>query len=203
MKGTLARVSFIQIRRPKMRKATLILLCGAVMVGLYSCKTAPTSEESRRILDTETNATMSIFTETDPGIQHFFDTAYGYAVFPKVYKGGFWVGGAYGRGQVYRQKQLIGYSSLTQASVGFSFGGEYFREVIFFNSESEFNNFISGQYSFSGQVTGVALTTGVAAKATYQNGVLVFVAAQKGLMIDVSLAGQKFEFVSLAVAQEQ
>ena len=186
-----------------MRKAALILLYSAVMLGLYGCKTAPTTEESRNILNAETDAAISVFKETDPGIQNFFDTAYGYAVFPKVYKGGFWVGGAYGRGQVYRQNQMIGYSSMTQASLGFSFGGEYFREVIFFNSEPEFNNFISGQYSFSGQVTGVALDKGVAAKATYQNGVLVFVTSQKGLMIDVSLAGQKFEFVSLSIAQQQ
>ena len=39
----------------------------------------------------------------------FFAKSYGYAVFPKVYKGAFFVGGAYGKGQVFekgRQRQL-------------------------------------------------------------------------------------------------
>ena len=181
----------------------LAILLGAVMMSFVGCKTAPTTSESRDVLNAETTEAVSVFKAKDPGIQHFFDTAYGYAVFPRIYKGGFWVGGAYGRGQVYRQKELIGYSSMTQASLGFTFGGEYFMEVIFFNSKPEFDDFISGQYSLSGQVTGVALTEGVAAKATYQNGVLIFVSSQKGLMVDVSVAGQKFEFVSLSIAKQQ
>ncbi len=186
-----------------MRYLNLAILLGVTIISVSGCKTAPTGQEARNVLNAETNEAISVFKIRDPGIQHFFDTAYGYAVFPKVYKGGFWVGGAYGRGQVYQQNNLIGYSSLTQATVGFTFGGEYFREVVFFNSKSDFDNFISGQYTFSGQVTGVALTTGVAEKANYQNGVLVFIIAQKGLMIDVSLGGQKFEFVPMNIAEKQ
>jgi hypothetical protein len=33
----------------------------------------------------------------------FFRDAYGYAVFPKIGKGGIGLGGAYGKGRVYRQ----------------------------------------------------------------------------------------------------
>jgi lipid-binding SYLF domain-containing protein len=186
-----------------MRNMKSAILFSVVIMSLSGCKTAPTTKESRDVLNAETIEAISVFNTKDPGIQHFFDTAYGYAVFPRIYKGGFWVGGAYGRGQVYRQKELIGYSSMTQASLGFSFGGEYFREVIFFDSKPEFDNFVSGQYALSGQVTGVAISAGVAAKATYQNGVLVFMTSQKGLMVDVSVAGQKFEFVPLSIAQQQ
>ena len=177
-----------------MKNAKSIVLCSIVMMVLSGCKTAPTTEEARNVLNAEVNEAISVFKTRDSGIQHYFDTSYGYAVFPKVYKGGFWIGGAYGKGQVYKQKELTGYSSLTQATVGFSFGGEYFREIIFFAEKPEYDAFCSGQYTFSAQVTGVALTEGAAAKANYQNGVLVFVIAQKGLMIDISLGGQKFEY---------
>jgi len=35
-----------------------------------------------------------------PVVQPFFEDAYGYAVFPRVGKGGIGIGGAYGKGQV-------------------------------------------------------------------------------------------------------
>ena len=113
----------------------------------------------------------------------------------------FWVGGAYGKGQVYKQDILTGYSSLSQATIGLSFGGEYFREIVFFSTESEYDQFCSEEFTFSAQVTGVALTEGAAAKADYENGVAVFVIAQKGLMIDASLGGQKFEFTPVSVVK--
>jgi hypothetical protein len=53
----------------------------------------------------------------------------------------------------------------------------------------------SGEYTFSAQVTGVALTAGAAAKADYRGGVVVFVVSGTGLMVDASLGGQKFSYV--------
>ena len=38
----------------------------------------------------------------------FFKTAYGYAVFPTIGKGGIGVGGAYGEGRVYEKGKYIG-----------------------------------------------------------------------------------------------
>ena len=40
----------------------------------------------------------------------------------------------------------------------------------------------------------MALTLGAAAKADYKDGMAVFVMADKGLMVDASLGGQKFKF---------
>ncbi len=170
------------------------MLCSLAMITLSGCSSVPKTKEARNVLNAEVIEAISVFKSQDPGIQKFFDTSYGYAVFPKVYKGAFWVGGGYGKGQVYRQNQMTGYSSMTQGTLGFSFGGEYFREIVFFSTQNEYNKFCSEEFTFSAQVTGVALTEGVAAKTNYQNGVVVFIIAQKGLMVDVSLGGQKFEF---------
>ena len=39
----------------------------------------------------------------DAGIANMFSSAYGYALFPTIGKAGFLVGGAYGKGRVYKQ----------------------------------------------------------------------------------------------------
>ncbi len=46
--------------------------------------------------------------ESDPSLTMWFDTAYAYAVFPKVGKGGFIVGGAGGKGIVIRGDTTVG-----------------------------------------------------------------------------------------------
>ena len=42
----------------------------------------------------------------------YFDTAHGYALFPTIGKGGIGIGGARGKGQVYREGTPIGVPSL-------------------------------------------------------------------------------------------
>ena len=50
--------------------------------------------------------TMAKFKEKDPTMKkRFFDTAYGYAVFPKIGKGGLILGGSQGTGMVYERKR--------------------------------------------------------------------------------------------------
>ena len=54
----------------------------------------------------------------------FFKTAYGYAVFPTIGKGGIGIGGAYGKGCVYAQGKRVGDTSMKQLSIGFQLGGQ-------------------------------------------------------------------------------
>ena len=59
---------------------------------------------------------------------NFFKTAYGYAVFPTIGKGGLGIGGAFGKGRVYRGGALVGDVSMTQLSLGFQFGGQAYSD---------------------------------------------------------------------------
>ncbi len=172
------------------------MLIASVMI--FGCQTVPKSPEARQVLSSEVDQAIAIFKQRDPDIQRFFNDSYGYAVFPKVYKGAFWIGGAYGKGEVYAQDQLLGFSSLSAGTIGFSFGGEYFREIIFFRDQRHLEDFISGDYEFSAQATAVGLTSGAAAKSDYQDGYAVFIIAESGLMVDASIGGQKFTFVPKA-----
>lgn len=149
----------------------------------------------------------------------FFNSAYGYAVFPTIGKGGFGLGGAHGRGRVYVAGQHVADSSMTQVTVGFQLGGQAFSQIIFFENQGAFQDFATGNFEFSAQATAVAITAGVSAEANtggglsagasggqndattthggYRKGMATFTIAKGGLMYEASLGGQKFSYSKL------
>jgi len=144
----------------------------------------------------------------------FFRSSYGYAVFPTVGKAGFIVGGAHGKGRVYRHGRRVGDTTVTQVSVGFQAGGQAYSEIIFFQTKLDLARFESGKFALGAQASAVAITaaasaststegtsagaSGTEANATttgrYQDGIAVFTIAKGGLMYEAAVAGQKFTF---------
>lgn len=141
---------------------------------------------------------IALFKKTDPSIAKFFDTAVGYAVFPTVYKAGFEVGGAYGKGILYEKGAATGEASLIQATIGFQLGGQAYSEIIFFESPQTLRDFKQGQFALSAQVSAVAAAEGAAKTARYRQGVAVFTVAKGGLMYEATVGGQKFSFEPFA-----
>lgn len=133
-------------------------------------------------------------TTNDPGVQRFFDTSYGYAVFPNVGKGGFVVGGAHGNGLVYEQGALVGKAELKQVNVGLQMGGQSYIQVLFFQGEEDLDRFKANKVEFSGQASAVAITEGASADIDYAKGVAVITKAKGGLMYEASLGGQEFDY---------
>jgi len=179
---------------------TIVWVCALAAAGvilLGGCSTAPKSAVGRENLDTEVQASVQTARNTDPGLQKFFDTASGYAVFPKVGKGAWVVGGAYGRGELFQGGQKAGYCSLTQASVGLAAGGQEYTEIIFFETPEAVNKFKAGDFTFAAQASAVALKSGAAANAKYSDNVLAFTLGQAGLMVEASIGGQKFSYQPL------
>jgi lipid-binding SYLF domain-containing protein len=161
---------------------------------LAGCSTAPKSVSGREELSTQVQTALQTARQTDPGLQRFFDTASGYAVFPNVGKGAVGVGGAYGRGQLFQNGQAVGYCSLTQASVGLALGGQAYTELIFFEDQPALDRFKSGNYTFAAQASAVALKSGASTNARYADGVAVFTMGEAGLMVEASVGGQKFSY---------
>ncbi len=179
---------------------TIVLMCALVAVGglfLSSCSTAPKSEAKRESLDTQAEAAIQVAKTTDPGMQKFFDTAAGYAVFPSIGKAAWIVGGAYGKGLLYENGRQVGYCDMTQASVGLAWGGQAYTEIIFFETPEALNKFKAGQLALAAQASAVAVTAGASANAKYANGVLVFTRGEAGLMVEASVGGQKFSYQPL------
>jgi len=177
-----------------MKKDFLFLLTG-VGIFLAGCATAPERAEGKAVLSAEVKEAIAAFKAKDPTIERFFGDSQGYAVLPKIGKGAFIFGGAYGQGEVYRNGVLIGYCSVSQATVGASVGGESFREIIFFRTHADMKEFLTGEFTFAAQATAVAMDAGTATKADYRDGLAVFVMTDKGLMVDASLGGQKFKYL--------
>lgn len=140
---------------------------------------------------------IRLFKQSDSSIGKLFKESYGYAVFPKVGKGGFGIGGAYGKGEVYERGKRIGTASLSQVTIGFQLGGQAYIEVIFFEDKESLDNFKSSKFALSAQASAVAAAEGAAANAKYELGVAIFTLARGGLMFEASVGGQKFKFAPL------
>lgn len=184
--------------RTKVNRTTSVAVLAAALAGasvaLTACETAPKSQSERLQLQDDAQATIREFKAKDAGIQRFFDTAHAYAVFPEITKGGAIIGGAYGRGAVYQNGRFVGYADVSQGSIGAQLGGQAWRQIIFFESSREFDNFKRGNFAFSANASAVAADKGGAAAANYADGVVVFVLTSGGLMVDASLGGQNFDF---------
>jgi lipid-binding SYLF domain-containing protein len=144
----------------------------------------------------------------------FLGTAYGYAVFPNIGKGGVGVGGAFGKGRVYAKGKYVGNTSMTQITVGLQLGGQAYRQIIFFEDERAFKEFTGGNFEFGAEASAVAITASAGAKANtagssagasagqrdaksvgaYHKGMATFTVAKGGLMYEASVGGQKFTY---------
>jgi lipid-binding SYLF domain-containing protein len=172
-----------------------ILLVLAVIAGLMvSCATAPSSSEDKQALITEAATRMQQMGAEDPAVGEMVKRGYGYSLFPKVGKGGLGIGGAYGRGVVYEQGRHIGYSDLTQGSVGLQAGGQTFSELVVFENKSALERFKEGKLDFAADASAVVLKSGVATNARFVNGVAVVVSPIGGAMLEAALGGQQFTY---------
>ncbi len=145
----------------------------------------------------------------------FFSTAYGYAVFPTIGKGGLIVGGAHGSGHVYEKGKYIGNTSVTQLSIGFQAGGQAYSQIVFFEDKRALDEFTNGNFEFEAGVSAVAITAAAGANAgtqgasagasggkkdattvgsAYYKGMAVFTIVKGGAMYQATVAGQKFTF---------
>lgn len=169
----------------------------AALVATGCASTNPPTGASRDVLVEHVENAVAEIKKSDEGINHFFDDAYGYAVYPSVGKGAIGIGGANGRGLVYEEKQLVGYSTVTQATIGLQLGGQSYIEVIFFKAKIDLDHFKEANYEFDAQATAVAATAGASADAAYSHGIVVFTKIRGGLMFEASIGGQKFTYSPL------
>ena len=147
-------------------------------------------------LQNEVKDAIKVFADGNPKMEDHFHKAYGFAVFPKITKGGLGIGGAGGHGLVFDDKTVIGESKLSQATFGLQAGGQTYMEVIFFEDQPALDRFTAGKVKFSGQASAVALKDGASADIDYQDGVAIFTKTIGGLMAEASVGGQSFKYKS-------
>jgi lipid-binding SYLF domain-containing protein len=165
-----------------------LLLTALMPVGIMA-----QDDDKDKLLNDANNAREE-FIKSDALMKNLFDNSFGYVIFPNVGKGAIGIGGAAGNGIVYEQGTAVGKAKMKQVTVGFQFGGQAYREVIFFENQAALDQFKGGNFEFSGQVSAVAATKGASADVKYRNGILVFTQEKGGLMYEASVGGQKFGY---------
>jgi lipid-binding SYLF domain-containing protein len=146
--------------------------------------------------------------------QPYFQSAYGYAVFPTIGKGGAGLGAGAGKGYVYERGRYVGESRMLQLSVGFQLGGQAYSQIVFFENKAAFDQFTGKDFEFTADASAVAITAGANAEVgtkgvsagasvtdeagvavgKYYNGMAVLTLAKGGLMYQAALAGQRYSF---------
>lgn len=169
------------------------------------------SADAQRVRDV--SETVELFRGI-PQVAPYFQSAYGYAVWPRIARGGFFVGGSRGRGQIYVGGNLVGTSTLVEASIGLQAGGQTYRQIIFFQNAEAYQAFAKDGFEFDAQAQAVAVTasaeagagtTGArtsagagspntAAGGGYSNGMQIFTMAEGGLMYKATIAGQRYNY---------
>lgn len=183
-----------------MRVADLVLACACI--GMSASALADKYDD-----------TIANFKKANAA-KPYFSSAYGYAVFPTIGKGGVGVGGAGGTGRVYERGKYVGETSMTQLSIGLQLGGQAYSQVVFLKDKSAFDNFTREGFEFGADISAVAITLGASAKTgtsgssasasvaaehgknatNYYKGMAVLTLAKGGLMYEAALAGQKYTF---------
>jgi lipid-binding SYLF domain-containing protein len=203
----------IKFRRKKMkflaRVLSLIVLAALISTGFADDKKDDAEKEAKY------RETLAEFNKS-PLVAQFIKSAYGYAVFPTIGKGGLGIGGAHGTGQVYRGGTVTGKSVMNQLTIGFQAGGQAYSQIVLFENKKAYDEFTGGGFEFGAQATAVAITASAnaevgtkgnaagasgkgdagAQKAEYVNGMAVFTFAKGGLMYEATLGGQKYNFES-------
>jgi lipid-binding SYLF domain-containing protein len=195
-----------------MRIVTSVLASACLTVGLSAF-----ANDSDRAHETHkpenVQETIENFKQAQDA-RPYFESSYGYAVFPTIGKGGVGVGAAGGKGHVYEQGRLVGESTMVQLSVGLQLGGQVYSQIVFFENKAAFDEFTREGFEFSANASAVALTLGANAEAgtkgvsaaasttqqhgtavaRYNDGMAVLTLAKGGLMYQAALAGQKYSF---------
>jgi lipid-binding SYLF domain-containing protein len=183
---------------PRTRFAFGLLISVATIALLAACSTAPRSSDDRSELLQDANSALSEARSGSSSFDSIIRNAPAYAVFPSVGKGGAGVGGAYGRGIVYKNGTAIGYADLSQATIGAQLGGQTYTQILVFETEHALDRFRQGNYEFGAQATAVALQSGRGTNAKFRDGIAVFTMAERGMMVEAAVGGQKFSYEAFA-----
>ncbi len=175
--------------------STALLLAAALLPGTAAAQKKEKDPAAQRAeVHADVVKIIDSYKKTDPGIDKFFKSAVGYAVFPRVGKAGFIVGGGAGDGEVFEKGKVVGFVSVGFGSVGLQIGVQEFSQIIFFETQAALDRFKQNKFEFAGGVSLVIVKAGGADSANYRDGVVVFARPTGGAMAEASVGTQKFTY---------
>lgn len=175
------------------KSCALVAVCG---LGIASCATSRPSPAKEARLEDQARNTIAEMEARQPNLENVVRSAHAFAVFPDIGRAGAFVaGGAYGKGVLFEHGEAVGYVELKQGSIGPQLGGDTFAELIVLPDASSVDKLKTGRYEIGADVSAVVLQTGAHGTAEISSTNLVFVMPRGGLMADLSITGQKIDYL--------
>jgi lipid-binding SYLF domain-containing protein len=176
-----------------MKLKTVLAASGLALLGLAA--TATTFAASKADINKRVAETLAQFNSINDANKSLIGKSAGMLVFPKVTKGGVGVAAEYGEGALMVNGKTVGYYSVGAASVGLTLGVAEHSEIIMFMTADSLRAFRATKGWSIGADAGITLVTAAASGAydskIEQKPILGFVFAEKGLLGDLSLEGEK------------
>jgi lipid-binding SYLF domain-containing protein len=166
-----------------------------LLLALFGCASTPKggigAAEERKAREA-----LALFRQEER-LAPFFEAAPLVAVYPATVRAGVGFGAAYGQGLVFRGDEVIGRTRVYQFSAGVNFGGEMYRQILFFRSEAAFERLFSGAMEFAGQANLAVATAGSAATPSFNQEVALFTQVQGGLLLEATVGAHHYRFTPL------
>jgi lipid-binding SYLF domain-containing protein len=181
-------------------KLLLIVGCIVIFGGLLFSEQsfAGTAKE----LDASADAAMDRFYKMVKNGKEAAAKSKGMLILPNVKKGAFIVGAEYGQGTMRIGGKTVEYYSMGSGSLGLQFGGQSKDIIIAFNSSEALKKFRQSNGWEAGVDGGVTVISagesGGRITAQYDEPIVAYVFDAKGLMVDVSLKGAKFNKLDMS-----
>jgi len=169
-----------------------------IFIGLSSvgCATVGETPEARAETVRKAQYTVDQFEKNQPATYKLYnDAAIAKAVFPSIGKGGAGIGGAYGRGAVLQDGELIGYCKVEEINIGFQLGGQAISMIMFFKDKPALQRFQNGEISGDASASAVIVEADASATADFKNGVATATFDSAGAMYQATIGGKRFEYV--------
>lgn len=170
--------------------AGLIVLFFAALALVSPCRA-----DTAAVIDQRVDEALANFAKQVPGARKLVREAAGVLVFPKVYKGGFIVGGEYGEGALRIRGLTVEYYSTASASLGLQLGAQKKTIILLFMRRDVLDKLRNSKGWKVGVDASVALVDvsagGQMDTAQVNKPILGFVLGRAGLMYNLTLEGSK------------
>ncbi len=155
----------------------------------------PALADSAAVIDAEVDTALNRLYQSNTAARNISEAAKAVLVFPDIIKGGFIVGGQYGKGALRIDGKTTRYYQTASASFGLQAGAQSFGYAMYFMTNSGLDYLRSSDGWEVGVGPSVVVVDEGMAKSltttTYKDDILVFFFNQKGLMAGLGITGTK------------
>ena len=184
----------------KYTKFLIIAGCIVIFGGLLFA--GPSFGKTAKELDASADAAMDRFYKLVKDGKEVVAKSKGMLILPNVKKGALIIGAEYGQGAMRIGGKTVEYYSMGSGSVGLQIGGQSKDIIIAFMSSAALKKFRESKGWEAGVDGGITLInageSGSAITAMANQPIVAFVLDAKGLMVDVSMKGAKFNKLDMS-----